>query len=83
MMTHMGDVDEELDEGVVTDQLQTTDISNLSEPNFLQFSRFDKSLEQNWGMLSHKNTAEEMNSQTHMSPGMTNVSDLTSVSHNI
>ncbi|TPP60348.1 Transcription factor EB [Fasciola gigantica] len=79
MMTHLGEMEEELDEGVVADHLRGHDLNSFRDHGYLQFANFDKT-EQSWmNSLSHqRNPAEDSSPQTrsHLSPEPT--SDLTS-----
>lgn len=81
-MTHLGEMEEELDEGVVADHLRGHDMNSFRDHGYLQFANFDKT-EQNWmNSISHqRNPVEESSPQarSHLSPEPS--SELASVSN--
>ncbi|GAA50159.1 microphthalmia-associated transcription factor, partial [Clonorchis sinensis] len=80
MMTNIGEMDEDLDEGVVADHLRGTDVNRYPEHNYLTFTNFEKA-DANWTnlMSRQKTSIEETSPQTsHLSPEPNSISDLAS-----
>ncbi|TGZ57197.1 hypothetical protein CRM22_009980 [Opisthorchis felineus] len=84
MMTNIGEMDEDLDEGVVADHLRGTDVNRYPEHNYLTFTNFEKA-DANWTnlMSRQKTSIEETSPQTsHLSPEPNSISDLASFEYN-